>query len=69
MFKDDEKTITLMLTEARKDKAKLFSGKEICKLEQNFAPIKDLISLSDQEYPQELKDYLKKIKDFYESTN
>jgi AAA15 family ATPase/GTPase len=47
------------------DWKKLFPGKKICEKLQNFDAISYLSGLDRSEYPQEMKEYIQSIKDFF----
>jgi len=58
--------IALMRQEAKKNILKFFPGKDIAKLKQNFNTDSFLKDLELSEYPEELTNYLKDIKEFFE---
>lgn len=58
--------VTKMQNAARREWRKYMNGKAICKKAQNCSPINILDNLTKDQFPTELKSYLKVIKDFYE---
>lgn len=57
--------VTAMQNSAMLEWRKNMNGKAICKKVQNCSPISILNDLTDDQFPIELKSYLKVIKDFY----
>ncbi|MBK7436532.1 MAG: hypothetical protein IPI77_06895 [Saprospiraceae bacterium] len=57
-----------MLKEARVSPLKYFPGKEIKKIKRNFNCDKVLIGKNFDDLPEELKDFLKIIKEYFEPT-
>jgi len=64
-FANKESNKTQMRQEMRQDKIRFLNGKEIAKLKPNFSPIKVLEDMNPEQYPQELKDYLQGVRDFF----
>lgn len=57
-----------MLKEARNSPLKYFPGKEIKRIKRNFNCDKVLLSKNYSDLPEELREYLKLIKDYFEPT-
>ena len=58
-----------MRQEATSDYRSFFPGKEICSLLKNFDTYDILKGFSEENMPQELKDYMTEVKNFFEISN
>lgn len=67
LFKDKASNRQKMRDDALVNWKKYLPWKDIWKLKTNFNCVDYILSLDDNNYPQELKDYLKQIKDFFDS--
>lgn len=57
-----------MRDEAKSEKNKFFPGKEICKKNIGFKPIDYLLKLDKEKMPDELVEYMRDMKNFYENS-
>ncbi len=63
----DTPIVTNMQNIALSDWRKYMNGKAICKKVSNCSPISILNNLTKNQFPSELKDYLKTVEDFYKN--
>ena len=56
---------TKLVTEARKDMIRFYPGKDIKTIKRKFNPTQTIQNADINDYPQELKDYIETIKNFF----